>query len=102
MVGVYSNDIPPIPISVTDTINVQISIDNNVGAQASKMSIGEMSLLGSELYSVIENLPVNQNTAEVIKENGEWYFGLQDKFWTIKGFTMYVPLNQMRKYVKEL
>ena len=100
--GLFTNDLPSIPIFVTDSIRVTITIDNNIGSPTSKSIICEGTFNGSELWNIIETIPQNQNNVTITNEYGDWHFIQQDQFWIIKSFLIYSPLIQLRKFLKDI
>ena len=101
MIGLYTSDIPPMPLSSTDTLNVTFTLEVNLGLTAERTQIVQASLNGSELHQAIEQQKP-ENAITYINEAGEWQFQLLDKVWVIKYMVINAPTANLKKLVKDL
>lgn len=103
MIGLYTNDIPPFPLSSTDTLTCTFVLENNMGLTTQRHSICEGSLPGSELQKAIE---AQGNAADVLLVNtdtGEWQFQmLNDKSWVLRAVILYVAQATLKELIKDL
>lgn len=103
MIGLNTSDVPAIPMTVSDTMHISFNIENNIGANASRFRVCEATFYGSELTKAIEESKSQPFTYQLTNETGEWSFQYQEnaKVYVLRGLTVFVPLAQLRKYVKD-
>ena len=99
-IGLFTSDIPPFPLNPTDNLNIAFILENNQGITASRYTICEASLSGSELAAVVENNP--EDTAVVQTPAGEWHFLRLEKTWVVKAVMIYAQLALLKQHVKDL
>ena len=102
MVGLYSSDVPPIPVSVSDSIRVKLSIENNIIPEPLKFKVVEACVSGIELLPLVEADTEMPRSVTVDNDGGRWHFTLQDKVYIFRSLLVYAPISQLRKYVKDL
>ena len=54
MVGLFTSDIPPLPLSPTDTLHVTFLLENNVGLNTVRYRVVESQFTGAELQQQID------------------------------------------------
>lgn len=101
MIGLYTGDLPALPLSDTDTMHVSFSIRNNIGSTQAHFKVAEGSVTGAELQHTLEGFPVPPPNLTVTNDTGEWQFSLQDKVYILRSLVIVVPVAQLRKYVKD-
>ena len=101
MIGLYTGDLPALPLSETDTMHVSFSIRNNIGSTQAHFKVAEGSVTGAELQHTLEGFPVPPPNLTVTNDTGEWQFSLQDKVYILRSLVIVVPVAQLRKYVKD-
>ena len=101
MIGLYTSDIPPMPLTSTDTLTVTFVLEVNLGLTAERTTIVEASLAGSELHQAIEQQKAEQ-AITYINDAGEWQFQLLDKVWVLKYMVINAPTANLKKLVKDL
>lgn len=101
MIGLYTSDVPALPLAETDTMQVSFSIENNIGGNSSRFKVVEASLSGADLVRATEEYPVPPPNVVVTNEMGEWQYSLQDKTYILRSILVFVSLAQLRKYVKD-
>lgn len=101
MVGIYTNDIPPLPMSSSDIMNVTFLLENNVGLRTLRYRVAEAHLEGMEFMKFIKEKPPEQDTVTITTKTGEWVFSLQQQTWILRSILTYVPLAQLRKFIKD-
>ena len=102
MVGLFTSDIPPLPLSPTDTLHVTFLLENNVGLNTVRYRVVESQFTGAELQQQIDASPGPHNQITVTVESGEWTFSLQQRTWILRSILLYVPMAQLRKFLKEV
>ena len=101
MIGLHTSDIPALPLAETDTMHVTFSIKNNISGNQSHFKIAEGTLTGVELAHAVEGFATPPPNVTVTNEMGEWQFSLQDKIYILRSLMVFVPIAQLRKYVKD-
>ena len=101
MVGIYTSDIPPFPLGASDSLHVTFLLENNVGLNTVRYRVADSQFGGSELIKAVNEAPSNQGTITVSNEAGEWQFSLQQQTWIIRSILLYVPMSQLRKFIKD-
>jgi len=101
MVGIMTSDIPPLPLTISDTLHVTFLLENNVGLNTVRYRVAECSFSGSELFKVVGDSPGPHSTVTVTIETGEWQFSMQGNTWILRSILLYVPMAQLRKFIKD-
>ncbi|KAH0787922.1 hypothetical protein GPJ56_008130 [Histomonas meleagridis] len=101
MVGIFTNDIPPLPLGGSDTLHVTFLLENNVGLNTVRYRVVESQFEASELMKAASEAPSSQNTLTISNEAGEWQFSLQQQTWIIRSILLYVPMAQLKKFIKD-
>ena len=101
MVGIFTSDIPPLSLTATDTLHVTFLLENNVGLNTVRYRVTESSFTGAELMQSVEAATGPSTTITVTSESGEWSFSLQQRTWILRSILLYVPMSQLRKFIKE-
>lgn len=104
MIGLYTNDIPPFPLSSTDTLTCTYVLENNMGLTTQRHTICEASLTGSELQHTLEQTENPGDSLIVATETGEWQFQylVTDKTWVLRAVLLYVPQATLKELIKDL
>lgn len=102
MMGLYTNDIPPFPLSSTDTLTCTFVLENNMGLTTQRNTICEASLPGSELEKTLEAQGGEPDQILVVNEQGEWQFQLLEKTWVLRAVLLYVQVAVLKEHVKDL
>jgi hypothetical protein len=100
-VGIFTSDVPPLPLTATDTFNVTFLLENNVGLNTVRYRVAEAQFPGSELMRAVEEAPGPTSTITVSSETGEWQFSLQQQTWILRSILLYVQMAQLRKFIKD-
>lgn len=99
-VGIFTSDVPPLPLTATDTLHVTFMLENNVGLNTVRYRVAEAQFTGAELMRAVEeNGP--QGAVTVTGESGEWQFSLQQQTWILRSILLYVPMAQLKKFIKD-
>lgn len=101
MVGIFTSDIPPLPLGQTDTLHVTFLLENNVGLNTVRYRVAESQFTGAELMHAVEEQAGPHSLITVTVDSGEWQFSLQQRTWILRAITLYVPMAQLRKFVKD-
>ena len=101
MVGIYTSDIPPLPMTASDTLHVTFLLENNVGLNTVRYRVAESQFAGSELTHALEQSAGPQSSVTVTSESGEWQFSQQGQSWILRSIMLYVPMTQLRKFIKD-
>lgn len=102
MLGLFTNDIPPFPLTATDTLNCVFILENNKGFTTQRHTICEASLSGSELQKVLDETENVGETIVVQNETGEWNFQLLEKTWVLRYVMLYCPYAALKELIKDL
>jgi hypothetical protein len=100
-VGLFTSDIPPLPLTGSDTLHVTFLLENNVGLNTVRYRVVESQFPGAELMRAVEEAASPTPTITVTSENGEWQFSLQQQTWILRSILLYVPMAQLRKFIKD-
>jgi hypothetical protein len=100
-VGLFTSDLPPLPLTGSDTFHVTFLLENNVGLNTVRYRVVESQFSGAELMRAVEEAPSPSPTITVTSENGEWQFSLQQQTWILRSILLYVPMAQLRKFIKD-
>lgn len=100
-VGIMTSDIPPLPLEKGDSLHVTFLLENNVGLNTVRYRVADSVFQGSSLYDAIEKNQACQATINVAVETGEWTFSKQGSTWILRHILLYVPMSQLRKFVKD-
>lgn len=100
-VGIMTSDIPPLPMNETDTLHATFLLENNVGLNTVRYRVAEASFPGNQLYQAIKEVAGPQTTISVPFEKGEWQFSKQGTTWILRQILLYVPMAQLRKFIKD-
>ncbi|EAX86551.1 hypothetical protein TVAG_399850 [Trichomonas vaginalis G3] len=101
MIGLYTNDIPPFPLSSTDTLNIAFTLEVNEGYSAVRTEIVKASLLGSELHQAIE-AQNPKGSINFVNETGEWQFDCLDGIWCLKWVVIYAPTANVKEICRDI
>lgn len=101
MVGIFTSDIPPLPLTASDTLHVTFLLENNVGLNTVRYRVAESQFAGAELMRALEENTGPQTAITVSCESGEWQFSLQQQTWILRSILLYVPMAQLRKFIKD-
>ena len=99
-VGIFTNDVPPLPMGDGDVMHVSFLLENNVGLNTIRYRVAESEFSGSLLKAALEQNP-GVSSIPVQTETGEWVFQAQDRTWILRSIMLYVPMPQLRKFVKD-
>jgi hypothetical protein len=102
MVGLFTNDLPPIPMNESDTIHVTFRIENNIFGAGTRFLVAEADFTGSELMRIVEANDPRPATVIVSNDVGEFGFILQGTVYVLRSILIYVAMAQLKKYVKEI
>ena len=102
LVGLFTNDIPPFPLSSTDTLTCTFVLENNMGLTTQRNTICEASLPGTELQKALEEQQVEFDQIVVTNEDGEWLFQLLEKTWVLRAVVLYCQQAALKELVKDL
>jgi hypothetical protein len=101
MVGIFTSDVPPLPLTLNDTFHVTFLLENNVGLNTVRYRVAESQFLGTELMRAVEESAGPNTAITVTSESGEWQFSLQQQTWILRSILLYVPMTQLRKFMKD-
>jgi hypothetical protein len=104
MIGLFTTDIPPLPLNVSDTMRVTFRIENNVFGAGTRFQIVDAELTGGDLAHAHEGQDPLPQVLTVSTEAGDYVYELstgQAKVYVLRSVLLFVPLAQLRKYVKE-
>lgn len=101
IVGIYTDDIPPLPMSASDIMNVTFLLENNVGLRTLRYLVAESHLEGVEFMQFVSEKSPESGTVTVTTKSGEWVFMEHQQTWILRSILAYVPLAQLRKYIKD-
>lgn len=102
MIGLYTNDVPAIMITESDTVHVNFNIENNISGTPTRFKVVDTTFFGSELARVVEESQGEKSQITVSLNSGEWTFSLQGTVYILRSFIIYVSLAQLKKYVTDL
>lgn len=102
VLGLFTNDIPPFPLSSTDTLTCIFILENNQGLTTQRHTIVEASLPGSELQRVLEETENRGESVVVQNDTGEWQFQLLEKTWVLRYVMLYVPYSDLKELIKDI
>ena len=102
MIGLFTNDIPPFPLSPTDTLTCVFILENNMGLTTQRYTICEASLPGSELQKALEENKDVTDSIIVNTETGEWQFQLLEKTWVLRYVMLYAQTANLKELIKDL
>ena len=100
-VGISTSDIPPLPMNPGDTLHVTFLLENNVGLNTVRYRVVEASFPGDQLYQAVKETSGPQTTIAVPYEKGEWQFSKQGSTWILRQILLYVPTQQLKKFIKD-
>lgn len=101
MVGIMTSDIPPLPMmNETDSLHVTFLLENNVGLNTVRYRVAESVFQGKDLFAMAEDA-AHQTSITVTVESGEWQFSKQGTTWILRSILLYVPMAQLRKFIKD-
>jgi hypothetical protein len=101
MVGLLTTDIPPLPLTANDTLHVTFLLENNVGLNTVRYRIAESQFAGADLMHAVEQSAGPNPAITVKSELGDWQFSLQQTTWILRSILLYVPMAQLRKFLKD-
>lgn len=101
-IGLFTNDLPPIPVNVSDSCHITFRIENNIFGAGTRFMVAEADFAGGELWRTVESADPKPATAIVTNDVGEFGFVLQGTVYVLRSILVYVPLAQLKKYVKEV
>jgi hypothetical protein len=101
MVGLLTTDIPPLPMTGNDTLHVTFLLENNVGLNTVRYRIAESQFAGTDLMRAVEESAAPNPVITVTSSLGEWQFSLQQQTWILRSILLYVPMAQLRKFLKD-
>lgn len=102
MIGLYTNDIPPFPLTATDTLTCELMLENNMGYQTQRNEIVKVTLPGSELFRTLEEREGDYDQVVVMNDTGEWQFQQMEKKWVLRAIVLYVQQAALKELVKDL
>ena len=102
MIGLYTNDVPAVPVTDSDSIHVAFNIENNIGGNSSRFKVTDASFSGSDLTHALEETQGEQPQITVSLPSGEWQLQLQGNVYVLRSFVIYVSVAQLKKYVTDL
>jgi hypothetical protein len=101
MVGLLTTDIPPLPLTANDTLHVTFLLENNVGLNTVRYRVAESQFAGADLMRAVEESASPNPAVTVTSDVGEWQFSLQQTTWILRSILLYVPMAQLRKFLKD-
>lgn len=99
MIGLFTDDLPAVPVSTNDTIQVVFNLENNVGTTPVRNKVVETTFRGSDIWNKCSENPENHSVITIPNDVGEWSFLFQETVWVIKSFLVYVPSSQLKKHI---
>jgi hypothetical protein len=102
MVGLFTNDLPAIPMNVSDSLHVTFRIENNIFGAGTRFMVAEADFTGSDLMRTVETSEPRPPTVIISNDVGEFGFILQGTVYVLRSILVYVLLAQLKKYVKEV
>jgi hypothetical protein len=100
-VGLFTSDVPPLPLTGNDVFHVTFLLENNVGLNTVRYRVAESQFAGTDLMRHVDETAGPTPTVNVAVDGGEWQFSLQQQTWILRSILVYVPMAQLRKFIKD-
>lgn len=103
MIGLFTSDIPAVPITNDDTIHVTFNVENNIGGNPNRYKVVDASFSGTDLTRAVNEDKTDSHSPIIVKCNsGEWQFSLQGTVYIIRSLVIYVEAAKLKKFVPDL